>query len=1219
MGYLSKSGLQILCAQIFDKLKGKVDAVDGKGLSTNDFTDAEKAKLAELNGEQEYRIALFPTEEGFVKDKTYAEMLEAYEAGKNLVFIDMSSGMSVPLAQAQEDNMAFVSPVPVEGNTVMLTVNNDDTIQADREAVIGSLNFTGAVEATFNGTGNVTVEIPKELPDGAEAHQMLVTDAEGNKKWEERTHYVGNGTVDYLPECEGTLIDAEGMFIITEPFKHDFVFGETYTVYWNSVAYETVCKEFIEDEGDPPTPGLGDMDLLMGTGSTGEPFFIAVTPNGIEGNTEITAMLAALDGSTSATLKIEGEGEVVHKIPDKFINFPESDVMIVDCTSETALDFTTLKPNKTFAQVEEAYNSGKHVIFRIDGFLDVPVIGVAGDQISGRIFSNTQIESFWMTRNEEYLTHDVSHINREVGLVYMSVSKTGGIQTGTIFSSVEGLREICKTVVCIFSDAREGIVCELPLLSYNQTAKTAVFGLASNERFIKVTILASSQSFEYIPMGVNLEGYATEEYVQEQSAKDWSVNDETDPAYVKNRTHWVEDGVIEIIPEQTFTVDSDMGGAFLTEPLSTSLIADKTYTIQWNGTEYTSVAQVVQEDGITIGVAIGNVDLVNGVGDTGEPFVIIEVAKELVEQSGGIYAQIVPLDESTTFITKVGYEGAIYHTIAQEYLPEYLYGYVGGEEICLPEITVPIGANENGSVFTQRFTSNLVVGDEYTVVWNGVSYTATAKQGEDSPVYLGNLSFISGANEDTGEAFFVTQYIDETLNSQGIYGAAYMDPSDDITEAREITFSILKDGKKIRKIPEEFLPDSANEKVITLTADPSTGNFAADMPFAEAWTMTELELQKAIRIDIGAASMFTGGASGGICNVSKQSITNVVDQIVIHFYCSYTVGENNYSPEMLQFVWNNDNQIIVRYLDQLPYIDNPTKDLTLYYDYGAEGWEANYNHSVSREGQGWFAKDVYVGGTSASDGKRLVTEDDVDEATQGLIDGLNVKNGEGMRSVVIGWGSAANGIDELAIGRFNIADLYYEEITEITPSNPYPLCDEVGDECIIISSPQANLATGKYEYTIDNDSQTTQRVTNGRMGTGIYVYINDACFIICNDTTSNNIDNYSVDYGELHTIKRVSNAFAIGNGTSNTARSNAHTVDWNGNAWYAGDVYVGGTDQANGSEKLMTASEVTAAINAALAAILPTPTANDAGKILRVNAEGKYELVALTNAEEATF
>ena len=46
----------------------------------------------------------------------------------------------------------------------------------------------------------------------------------------------------------------------------------------------------------------------------------------------------------------------------------------------------------------------------------------------------------------------------------------------------------------------------------------------------------------------------------------------------------------------------------------------------------------------------------------------------------------------------------------------------------------------------------------------------------------------------------------------------------------------------------------------------------------------------------------------------------------------------------------------------------------------------------------------------------------------------------------------------------------------------------------------------------------------------------------------------------------------IGNGTDNY-RSNAHTVDYFGNAWYSGDVYVGsnsGTDKDEGSKKLAT-------------------------------------------------
>ena len=41
-------------------------------------------------------------------------------------------------------------------------------------------------------------------------------------------------------------------------------------------------------------------------------------------------------------------------------------------------------------------------------------------------------------------------------------------------------------------------------------------------------------------------------------------------------------------------------------------------------------------------------------------------------------------------------------------------------------------------------------------------------------------------------------------------------------------------------------------------------------------------------------------------------------------------------------------------------------------------------------------------------------------------------------------------------------------------------------------------------------------------------------------------------------------AHIVGNGTGTSARSNAHTLDWDGNTWFAGDVYVGGTSQNNG-------------------------------------------------------
>jgi hypothetical protein len=50
-------------------------------------------------------------------------------------------------------------------------------------------------------------------------------------------------------------------------------------------------------------------------------------------------------------------------------------------------------------------------------------------------------------------------------------------------------------------------------------------------------------------------------------------------------------------------------------------------------------------------------------------------------------------------------------------------------------------------------------------------------------------------------------------------------------------------------------------------------------------------------------------------------------------------------------------------------------------------------------------------------------------------------------------------------------------------------------------------------------------------------------------------------------------AHIVGNGIDEERRSNAHTLDWSGNAWFAGDVYIGSTSRTNkdeGSKKLAT-------------------------------------------------
>lgn len=123
----------------------------------------------------------------------------------------------------------------------------------------------------------------------------------------------------------------------------------------------------------------------------------------------------------------------------------------------------------------------------------------------------------------------------------------------------------------------------------------------------------------------------------------------------------------------------------------------------------------------------------------------------------------------------------------------------------------------------------------------------------------------------------------------------------------------------------------------------------------------------------------------------------------------------------------------------------------------------------------------------------------------------------------------------------------------------------------------------------------------------------------------------------------------IGNGTYST-RSNAHTVDWNGNAWYSGDVYVGstsGTNKDEGSKKLATEEYVDTSIanlsdfspdeilntlnelNAAIANKITVPQNAVAGDLLTYDGTNwvrisRADLIAeiiaaLPNAEEATF
>ena len=111
-------------------------------------------------------------------------------------------------------------------------------------------------------------------------------------------------------------------------------------------------------------------------------------------------------------------------------------------------------------------------------------------------------------------------------------------------------------------------------------------------------------------------------------------------------------------------------------------------------------------------------------------------------------------------------------------------------------------------------------------------------------------------------------------------------------------------------------------------------------------------------------------------------------------------------------------------------------------------------------------------------------------------------------------------------------------------------------------------------------------------------------------------------------------AHIVGNGNNHTERSNAHTLDWKGNAWFAGDVYVGGTSMeeaiklGEGGKPSMTKIILTASgwINNTQTVTVKGILADETAQVIHINpvysteaieAIGEAEVMAIAQGENA--
>lgn len=277
------------------------------------------------------------------------------------------------------------------------------------------------------------------------------------------------------------------------------------------------------------------------------------------------------------------------------------------------------------------------------------------------------------------------------------------------------------------------------------------------------------------------------------------VTDADGNAKWDERTHWKEEGLIDVLPETTGTVDQDAGQIPFFEPLASDIADGETYIVTFNGTEYTCIAKQVDLSGgagAMIVTILGNVGVITGEESqmTEEPFAFMQLPSHIAADDG-VYASLTTIDGSTEATIQIQYDSVVYHKLDPEFLPIPL---TSGAVDVLPEITVNVDEMEDGTlVWTEPIPGEVAIGETYTVNYNGKTYTCTAVafdmsggEGTGFVPVLGNLGAMTGDASLVTEDPFVFVYIpSEYFEMSGSYAMLVV-----FEDVYEHTFGIKSAG-----------------------------------------------------------------------------------------------------------------------------------------------------------------------------------------------------------------------------------------------------------------------------------------------------------------------------------------------------------------------------------------------------------------------------------------
>lgn len=212
----------------------------------------------------------------------------------------------------------------------------------------------------------------------------------------------------------------------------------------------------------------------------------------------------------------------------------------------------------------------------------------------------------------------------------------------------------------------------------NHASGSDKYGLGSRTDYGHVLIRDTIADEETTGAAASPEGVARaiaaakQEVLQEvldTQQADWSQNDAAAANYVKNRTHWVEDGgEVEVVSNNSLQLNESNGVRInVFEYKGDGFAFGQTYIVYWNGVRYECVSRYWSDEDTS--VCIGNRDKAHGKGDTGEPFLL-----SYNDEPNLCY--VYAFDGTTQLDLTVNTFEKVYHKLPEEYLPESVDGVV---------------------------------------------------------------------------------------------------------------------------------------------------------------------------------------------------------------------------------------------------------------------------------------------------------------------------------------------------------------------------------------------------------------------------------------------------------------------------------------------------------------------------------------------------------------